>query len=305
MHKVLYNTRVFTSKLDQSVNWMSSYGSGKVETRYVRKRDDYIIAYVSSQSGCKMGCKQCFLTQQGQTTFDQVTPSAYGDQVKLVLEHYAKLVSEGAPKANRVNINFMARGEPLANKYVVNTFTSVYNEIHALSSGFAVRPKFNISTIYPKVFVGHGLVNTFWKYPAHIYYSLYSTDKKFRDHWLPNAAPVETALEDLRKYEEFTRELGVEYPVTFHWAIIRGHNDDLESVRKTAAMIKKYGFNAKFNLVRYNPHPATKTEEPDEQRLNDIFEIVAEAVGSNGARSYIVPRVGKDVSASCGMFIDE
>lgn len=299
----MINTRVLKSALDRSVNWISNYGKGSIETRFVRKTDPYFIAYVSSHSGCKMGCKQCFLTQQNQITFDHVTPEVYGEQLQLVLDHYKDVVGEGELTASRVNINFMARGEPLANKHVVRGYGEIYEQFVVRSGKANVRPKVNISTIFPRAAVHYNLTKMLGNTSTHLYYSLYSVEPKFREHWMPGAAPVERALNSLKEYEETAISRGVEYPVTFHWAVIKNHNDNIYWVKETAKLIRAYGFKSKFNLVRYNAHENTNTEEPNDERLSEIFNIISDAAGST--RSYIVPRVGKDISASCGMFIDD
>jgi adenine C2-methylase RlmN of 23S rRNA A2503 and tRNA A37 len=293
---------VLKSNLDASVNWVSKYGRGNLETRFVRKRDDYFIAYVSSHSGCTMGCKQCFLTQQGQTTFDHTTPALYGKQLQMVLDHYATEAESGKPAAARVNINFMARGEPLANKYVVLDYKSVFEEFAKRVTAYDLVPKVNISTIMPHTVATRKLSEIFGETPTHVYYSLYSLDDKFRREWMPNAMPVETSLDKLKEYEESTLARGLKFPVTFHWAFIEGQNDNLDSVKAIAKMLRRWGFQSKFNLVRYNPHPSSNSREPSEECLEELFEVMSSAFDTD--RSYKVPRVGNDVFASCGMFVE-
>lgn len=99
--------KVLRSALDRSVNFVQPFNRGSIESRYVRKKDDYIICYVSSSIGCNLGCRQCFLTQQKQTNMFHVTPQMYGVQVNHAVSHYMNSDFDG--KANRMNVNFMAR----------------------------------------------------------------------------------------------------------------------------------------------------------------------------------------------------
>lgn len=284
------------SSIDKSVNWISAFGKGKIETRFVQKTDDYFIAYLSSHSGCNQGCRFCYLTQQNQTTFDHVPIELYESQFETVLNHYD---INGNGEATRVNINLMARGEPLANKNLVQNYPVFYTKIWNLVHKFDITPKVNISTIMPKHIKHWDLDGIFKGYPAHIYYSMYTIDNKFREQWIPNAMDVYDALDKLKDYEEAALDNGMKYPVTFHWALIKDHNDSIYMAKETARLLKQYNFKSKFNLVRYNPHINTDTNESE--RIQEIFDIISSAFDS--PKSYIVPRVGPDVRASCGMFI--
>ncbi len=293
------------SKLDKSVNWVIPFGKGAVETRFVQKRSDYIISYVSSHSGCRMGCQFCYLTQQKQTSFDHVDIQGYRRQLSFALRHYMREVARGAPRANRVNVNFMARGEALSNKWVVNHYPKLYQELNKLTVTPQLSLKMNISTIMPHTVGDRELRDIFRYSPANVYYSLYSLDDGFRDKWMPNAMPVHRALQKLRQYEIDTEGV-VDTPVTFHWAYIKGHNDDITGAHQIAKQLKSMWFRAKFNLVRFNPHPNLERQgivEPEEPKLMELFSIISDALGHD--RSYMVPRVGRDVSASCGMFIEQ
>src|SRR3954470_14116196 len=99
------------SSEDASVNFDRPADVGRIECRYVRRCPDYVVVYLSSQTGCNQGCRMCHLTATGQTRLRDVTHEEFLEQAATVLDHYRR---ETAP-ARAVHFNFMARGEPLAN----------------------------------------------------------------------------------------------------------------------------------------------------------------------------------------------
>ena len=299
-HSVQVPVKTLESKIDRSKNWLFSYGKSVLECRYVRRENamDKISLYVSSHNGCTMGCKFCFLTNQNQTSFKHSSLDSYMMQIQTVLDHYNRqTLINPDEKAKRGNINFMARGEPLANKIVVNRYDQFYDCVNRFVPKYGLEGfRMNISTIMPKTIQNRSLIDIFKDRPAHLYYSLYSLEDKFRDHWMPNAMPWRDALDKLKAYQEVS---GI--PITFHWAIIKDHNDDLKMFREMAQVLKDYDFNAKYSIVRYNPHENSNSEEADDERRNEIFSILSPIMKS----SKIIPRVGYDVNASCGMFVNQ
>ena len=109
-------------------------------------------------------------------------------------------------------------------------------------------------------------------------------------------------MDKLKEYEKYTDNIK---PFTFHFALIKGENDHLDDVKKMADIIDSYDFKqTKLNIVGFNPHPSLNYEESD--KVNDIFEIMKNVVNDVNIqtnKSRIVDRVGKDVYASCGMFV--
>ena len=132
---------------------------------------------------------------------------------------------------------------------------------------------------------------------AQFYYSLYSTNERFRKRWIPKALPVHIALEKLKEYQDAKT---VPDPVVLHWAFIEGENDSVEDVEATIQAVQDSGVAGRFNLVRYNP-PNDKSRESSPEVLQRNFDIINDAF--RHPRSQIVPRVGFDVKASCGMFV--
>jgi 23S rRNA (adenine2503-C2)-methyltransferase len=276
--------KVLESKIDQSVNFVEDALIGFIESRYVRRSDDYFIGYLSSQTGCNRGCVFCHLTATSQTRSLDCTHEDFMQQARTVMSHYAK-----DRPARYMHWNFMARGEALANKWLVDNATELLMDLGKLSLDYGVKPKFNISTIMP-VTMRRRLIDMFPIITPTIYFSMYSADDAWRKRWMPAAMPIDEAVEQLKEYQSISKKI-----IKVHGAFIKGENDHPDQI--DAMIDKLQGLNIEFNIVRYNPHSPEQGKETSEGlsiqcQLNEHFP------------TKIIPRVGFDVQASCGMFVD-
>jgi adenine C2-methylase RlmN of 23S rRNA A2503 and tRNA A37 len=285
---------ILKSKQDLSVNFVFD---NNFEARFVRREKDYFIIYLSSQDGCNKSCRFCHLTQTKQTSFNHATLENYLFQTQTVLNYYNSTENTlGA--ATKVHINFMARGEPLANPTLLNSTETLFNALEELIKKHDLSAQFNISTIMPKEIENINLTQTFQNVKQNyaIYYSLYSTNHDFRKQWLPKSLDYNKALTKLSDLQN-----KLQTKIVFHWAFIENHNDhtnDLEHLKKE---ISKHNIKAKFNLVRYNPYSNQQGQETNENKLHELFSNLNDFFNTKDSR--IVPRVGFDVKASCGMFV--
>jgi len=287
----------YPSQEDASVNFVcDTSDGGKLETRFVQRVPEYFIIYLSSHTGCNKSCRMCHLTTTGQTMFTPVTHAQYRNQANIVFDYYDSLELEEKPTT--VHFNWMARGEPLANHHLMWDTFKIFDDLNRMAEHRNLKPKFKISTIIPYEMGPYDLgVAPIGTLPFDLYYSLYSVEERFRKRFLPKALAARDALYKLQRYQERTNRL-----VNFHWAFIEGENDSVETVEKTVDAILSRSIKGKFNLVRYNP-PNDKTKESPPEVLERNFKIISEALGDPGSR--IVPRVGFDVKASCGMFVGD
>ena len=278
---------------DASVNFVSAGPDGISEFRFVQRDLDYFIVYLSTHMGCNKHCRFCHLTQTGQTNYTKLTLPQITDGAARVLNHYDRLVVAGHPKAERIHFNFMARGEPLEAS-VWNTH-EILDILMAFARARNLQPRINISTIVPKTFSGD-LSRAFPKeFPITLYYSCYSADKNFRDLWLPNAKPMGQAVELLRTWQQKTGN-----NIVLHWAFIAGENDSTDQVDRLLDAVKTLRVS-QINLVRYNPYSPQFGEEPAIEQLETLRRYIARRYPDIMVR--LVPRVGFDVKASCGMFV--
>jgi 23S rRNA (adenine2503-C2)-methyltransferase len=285
-------TTTLRSEIDQSVNFVEEQLVGFIESRYVRKVDDYFICYLSSQTGCNRGCRFCHLTATKQMSNTDCDLNDFLNQTLQVFDHYK---NENNP-AKYMHYNFMARGEALANSHLVRDADDILISLarYAISQG--VTPKFNVSTIMPTT-LRKNLTDVFKIVTPTIYYSLYSVDLEFRNKWLPAAMPVGRALGMLKSYQDMTKKI-----VKIHHCFIKDENDSVDDTIRMCNTLKEYGLLCEFNLVRYNPFSYEQGEESDDETIRRNLAIIKEHLSG---KVQMIPRVGFDVSASCGMFVDK
>ena len=283
---------ILQSNQDASVNWVRPMSVGCQEARYVRRVGRYFIVYLSSQSGCAQGCRMCHLTATRQTRFVNTTVDDFAAQADIALGWYREL----ANPAEVVHFNFMARGEPLSNPVMLDHSREVLLTLGDRALGMGLRPRFLISTIMPKSIRGRALADVFPLVQPELYYSIYSIDDVFRRRWLPAAMPVNAALHQMREWQRFSSKV-----IKIHYAFIAGENDALKDVTRVCDAVKDHRLLVNVNIVRFNPPPGSDARESSES----VVERNAMAFREHlpGARVKVVPRVGPDVHASCGMFV--
>ena len=284
---------VLNSQIDRSVNFVEEQLVGFLESRFVRKCDEYFIAYLSSQTGCNRGCTFCHLTATGQTSFVDSSHNDFMAQAIQIFKHYRVQKSP----AKYMHYNFMARGEPLANKILLDSGDELLTKLGQVSKEEGLPAKFNVSTIMP-VTLKKPLTEVFQYINPTIYYSIYSTNPEWRQKWMPAAMETGEALRMLKEYQDFSKKI-----VKLHYAFIANENDSAEEVNSICNDVAKHNLICEFNLVRYNPaSPDQGTESSDEVIARNIGIITDRFKFQTKVQ--MIPRVGFDVKASCGMFVE-
>lgn len=293
------NIIVIKSKIDPSVNtFMDGF-----ETRFVT-REDRGIVYLSSFKGCNQACRMCHLTQTGQTDMTPATVDDFVMQAETSLATMVEYFQSKGETPKFIHYNFMARGEPLLNFYVMQAWDILSEELKAKANQLFpdAEVKFNISTIMTGLYeynsegipVGGYEELPFKTNKPEIYYSLYSVDPEFRRRWLPKAQDYTDMLRILGSYVTKGGQ------VRFHSAFIQGHNSDMVDVNEMVKAIRFWGLIGHYNIVRFNSPDPEKYEEATEEELEGIKAFLE----SKGFNVQMVPRVGVDCYASCGVFIN-
>ena len=279
---------------DVSVNFIFGKEQEYLEARYVRRIEDYIVCYVSIKKGCSKACKFCHLTTTNQISEEEATLEEILMQAREVKKYYDEEVRGGRQKKARiVHFNFMARGEPLDSKVMLEQNQELFLKMSEIFND--LRPKFNVSTIFPKKLKGRKLTEIFGLITPTIYYSLYSTNKDFRNEWMPQADNFDNVLQNLKEYQEDTKKI-----VKLHQTLISGVNDSIEDAINIANKVLEYKLIIEFQIVRYNPYSEEEGKESSDEQIEIYLDEIRKLLPNFKVK--ILNRVGHDVNASCGMF---
>ena len=228
---------------------------------------------VSSQIGCKMGCKFC-------------ATGTMGELGNLTCGEICEQLIHARRWASVRNIVFMGMGEPFRN----------YDEVAFAVRAMIDRRRFGLA---PK----HVTVSTVGVVPrmrqfmkdfpsVHLALSLHAPTQEMRKSFVPAAGAY--SLEDLMgvvdEYTSAKRRMLLEY------VLLKGVNDSAETARTLGALLK--GRNCTLNIIPYNPTDVTMDcEAPSADDVNAFMRIVHSEFGVLVLRRR---EMGQDIDGACG-----
>ena len=229
---------------------------------------------VSSQVGCRMGCRFCASTQGGRVR--NLTAGEIAGEIYAAMADMGQRVS---------HIVLMGIGEPLDNFDNVMDFLSIISSPEGVNIGMR---NISLSTC--------GLVPMIEKLAQRhlqltLSISLHAPLNEMRSAMMPvnDAYPVEQLIDACRSYQ---RETGRR--TSFEYAMVHGVNDSDATARELARLIR--GMGAHVNLIPINPvdgSPFTATDAAAIRR----FQVHLTRLGVNAT---VRRRLGTDISAACG-----
>ncbi len=246
-------------------------GGGIVECVYIPTEDRATLC-ISSQVGCKMGCKFCMTGKLGFN--GNLTTGEIINQL-LSIKEFDKIT----------NIVFMGMGEPLDN------LSAVKGTIDLLTSDWGLKwsPKrITVSTI-GKLKELLELVETT---KVHIAVSVHNAIGSERGELMPSerAYPIKAVFQLLQNYDfEHQRRLSIEYIMWSGVNDTQAHADEL--VRLIA------GVKIRVNLIRFHTIPDVDLTSSSD----DVMVKFRDYLNSRGVISTIRRSRGEDIMAACGM----
>ena len=245
----------------------------EIETVLMKYHHGYSIC-VSSQIGCKMGCKFCASTG---IAFERSLTS--GEIVEQIL---AVERDEGIRISNVV---FMGIGEPLDNyENVVNAIRIINNQ-KGINIG-ARHISISTSGLVPKIYQ---LAEENIQCTLSI--SLHATTDEQRSKMMPvnNLYNIEQLLNACKDYISKTNRR-----ISFEYALAKDNNDNLEDAKRLVKLLK--GMNCHVNLI-----PINKIENGTfTKSSNDNIIKFRDYLNNHGIVATIRRELGSDIDAACG-----
>lgn len=227
---------------------------------------------VSSQAGCKMGCKFCMTGRQG--FHGNLSPAD-------ILSQFIS-VDEADSLTGTV---FMGMGEPLDN------FENVKKAIDVLTAdwGFGWSPKrITLSTIGVLPSLKRFLDET----RCHVAVSMHNPFPDEREGIMPvqKAYDIRDVVSLLKKYD-FTGQRRV----SFEYTMFSGYNDDKRHADAVIRLLA--GLECRVNLIRFHKIP----DFPYVSSPDGVMEMFRDRLSRAGITATIRASRGEDIFAACGM----
>ena len=229
---------------------------------------------VSSQIGCRMGCKFCASTG---IKFERgLFPGEIVEQI-LAIEEDAKIRIS--------NIVFMGIGEPLDNYDNVMKAIEIINSPKALNIG-ARHISLSTSGIVPKIY---DLADKNIQCTLSI--SLHSTNNEKRSEMMPinKVYPIEELMKACKYYIEKTNKR-----ISFEYALAKSENDNLKYADELVKLLK--GMLAHVNLIPINEIKDGKYTKSTNENIIKFRDYLNE----KGIVATIRRELGSDIEAACG-----
>ena len=229
---------------------------------------------VSSQIGCKMGCKFCAST--GIKFERSLTAGEIVEQILAVEQDIGDRIS---------NVVFMGIGEPFDNYDNVMKAIKIINNQKGLNIGAR---HISIST--------SGLVPMIYKFADEelqctLSISLHATNDEKRSSMMPinNRYNIEELMEACKYYINKTNKR-----ISFEYALAKDNNDNLEDAKELVKLLK--GMLCHVNLIPINKIENGKYTKSSNENIIKFRDYL----NDNGIVATIRRELGADIDAACG-----
>ena len=246
-----------------------------IESVLMKYHHGYTIC-VSSQIGCKMGCKFCASTG---IPFERNLLSGEIVEQILAIERDTGIAIS--------NIVFMGIGEPLDNFDNVMNAIQIINNPKGLNIG-ARHISISTSGVVPKIYE---LADREEKIQCTLSISLHSSNNKKRSEMMPinNAYPIEELMKACRYFIKKTNKR-----ISFEYALAKDNNDNLEDAKELVKLLD--GMLAHVNLIPINPIEKGKYTKSTNENIIKFRDYLNE----HGIVATIRRELGSDIDAACG-----
>jgi 23S rRNA (adenine2503-C2)-methyltransferase len=272
---------------DGTIKWLFDAGDGNAVEAVFIPEDDRGTLCVSSQAGCAVGCRFCSTGHQGfsrnLTTAEIVSQLWYAEHfLRQRLNTGERIIS---------NVVMMGMGEPLQNYSALVPALRIMLDDHGYGLS---RRRLTVST--------SGVVPMMDRLsqdcPVALAVSLHAPNDALRNDLVPlnQKYPLHELIDACSRYlAHAPRDF-----VTFEYCMLDGVNDRAEHARQLVDLVRRQdhdrGVRCKFNLIPFNPFPASGLARSSSAAIQEFARILTEA----GIVTTIRKTRGDDIDAACG-----
>ena len=270
----LQKEAVQISKLDGTRKYLFLLSDGNVIESVLMRYKHGNSVCISSQVGCRMGCRFCASTLDGLVR--GLTPSEMIDQIYQIGKDIGERVS---------NVVVMGTGEPMDNFENLNRFIELLTDENGLNIS---QRNLTVSTcgIVPRM---RDLADK--KLQITLALSLHASNQEKRKELMPVANRYEIhEVVDACKY--YFKQTGRR--VTFEYSLVAGVNDTEADAKELSRLIG--GMNCHVNLIPVNPIKERDFRQPDNSAVLEFKNKLEK----NGINVTIRREMGRDIDGACG-----
>ena len=276
---------------DGTIKWLFDVGQGNAVEAVFIPEDDRGTLCISSQAGCAVGCRFCSTGHQGfsrnLTTAEIIGQLWFAEhELRRHLKTSERVIS---------NVVMMGMGEPLQNYSALVPALRLMLDDHAYGLS---RRRVTVSTsgVVPMI---DRLAE---QCPVALAVSLHAPDDVLRDKLVPlnQKYPLNELLDACQRYlAHAPRDF-----ITFEYCMLDGVNDQPAQARQLVELVRghgAHGLSCKFNLIPFNPFPASGLTCSPPERVKAFAQVLLDA----GIVTTIRKTRGDDIDAACGQLAGE
>jgi 23S rRNA (adenine2503-C2)-methyltransferase len=268
------------TSIDGTRKWLIDVGQGNaIETVYIPESNRGTLC-VSSQAGCAVNCRFCSTGHQGfnrnLTTAEIINQLWWANHALGGNQQDKKLIT---------NVVMMGMGEPLLNYSQLLPALKIMLDDNAYGLS---RRRVTVST--------SGVVPMMDRLkddcPVALAVSLHAPNDALRDELVPlnKKYPLRELMAACQRYlTKAPRDF-----ITFEYVMLNGVNDSIKQAQELVKLVQDVP--CKFNLIPFNPFPASGLTVSSRKQVHAFGEVLLEA----GIVTTIRKTRGDDIDAACG-----
>ena len=262
------------SAIDGTRKYLFALDDGNMVESVLMKYKHGNSVCVSSQVGCRMGCRFCASTLDGLER--NLTPAEMLDQIYRIERDLGERVS---------NVVVMGTGEPLDNYENLLVFLRMLTDEHGCHIS---QRSVTVSTcgLVPKI---RSLAEE--RLQITLALSLHASNQKKREELMPVAKTYDLSqvMEACRYYHEMTGRR-----MTYEYSLVAGVNDSVQQAKELAQLLQ--GMGAHVNLIPVNPIKERTFAASGRSAVLEFQKYLAKY----GINVTIRREMGADIDGACG-----